>query len=58
MKVIGKLKCVRYSVCEVMMIIPREVNAAEIKYSLWWPHAQWSHCHKAQVDTVIVPLVY
>jgi len=35
MKVVGKLKCVRYSMCRVMMIIiSEEENATQTKYSL------------------------
>jgi len=33
---VGKLKCVFYSMCRVMMIIIQgEENAAQTKYSLW-----------------------
>ena len=36
MKAVGNQKCVRYSMCRVMMvIISGEENAAQTKYSLW-----------------------
>ena len=35
MKVVGRLKCVRYSMCRVMVIISGEGNTPETKYSFW-----------------------
>jgi len=48
MKVVGKLKCVRSSMCRMIIVVivivgyGEKENAVRTKYSLWWPLAHWA----------------